>query len=187
MSLSDEQLLRHFRDKTRIAVPFFGNAQAELFFTDEAELLEFADAIRSFLNLTQNDRDAAAPHVFAFFQDTVDETGFESVEAGMQGLGENSPELWSFVRPTILSGQISWELGDQEQLGRYIVVEGECGWEAEHGILMSWRDGRELVKVSGYDGHATNGHAYDDLELDKRVYHSFRSKWCTRNPLLGIN
>jgi hypothetical protein len=80
---------------------------------------------------------------------------------------------------------MSWDLGDKEQLRRYIVVEGECGWEADHGILMSWRDGRELVKVSGYDGHATNGHAYDDLELDKWVYHSFRSKWCTRNPLLG--
>ena len=30
----------------------------------------------------------------------------------------------------------------------------------EHGLQMSWADGTNLVKVSEFDGHPTNGHAF---------------------------
>jgi hypothetical protein len=45
---------------------------------------------------------------------------------------------------------------------------------------MSWRDGYELVKLSPFNGHATNGHAYDDLSKDAFIYYSARAEMCTK-------
>jgi hypothetical protein len=84
------------------------------------------------------------------------------------------------VYPNVLYAQESWDVGNKDQMRKFVVLEGNCGWEVEHGILMSWRDGNELVKVSEYDGHATHGHAYDDVSKDAFVYFSNRPEMCTR-------
>jgi hypothetical protein len=99
----------------------------------------------------------------------------------MELLDLNSEEIWNFVYPTTLGAMESWDLGDPGRQRKYMVLEGECGWEKEHGILMSWRDGRELVKVSDYDGHATNGHAFDDPQKDRWIYYSLRDDMCTKS------
>jgi hypothetical protein len=181
MSLSDDELLRALHEGMKIPVPYFGGQEVELFFEDDEELLYFGDVLRSFLALTEADKRSATRHVFAYFEDFVDDAGVEWVEEGMKQLAKDSEEIWRFVYPTVLSAQESWDVEDRDRLRKYAVLEGNCGWEQEHGILMSWRDGWDLVKVSGFDGHATWGHAYNDLSKDASIYYSpWRPERCTK-------
>ena len=151
-----------------------------MFFENEEELLYFADAIRNFLALGPNARADATRHVYSYFKDFTDEVGFEWADPGMEKITKESPDIWQFVYPSVIGAQESWDVGDKHRLQKFVVLEGNCGWEQEHGILLSWRDGNELVKVSDYDGHATNGHAYADLSKDAYVYYSLRPEMCTR-------
>ncbi len=178
--ITDESLVQIWRTGQRIALPYFDGKEAELFFEDEEELLYFADVIRAFLAIDPASRAADTRHVYAYFRDFVDDVGFEWVDPGMAAISEGSEEIWRFVYPVTLGGMESWDVGNRDRLRKYVVIEGNCGWEEEHGILFSWRDGTELVKLSDYDGHATNGHAYDDLSKDSYIYHSLRPEMCTR-------
>jgi hypothetical protein len=183
MALSNGELLEALRNGAKIPVPYFGDKEVELFFEDDEELLYFADTIREFLKLTEEDRVKDTRHGYAYFKDFVDDVGFEWVEEGMERLTSETDAIWKFVYPTVLGAQESWDLGTRGQLRKFVVLEGNCGWEQEHGILMSCKDGRELVKVSDYDGHATWGHAYNDLTKDVWVYYSNRPAMCTRHGL----
>jgi len=180
MPLSDDQLLEIWREERALALPYFDGQEVKLFFENEDELLLFADSIRRFLTLGPPDRAAATPHVHAYFRDVTDEAGFGGVEEGMENLPPGSEEIWRFVYPTTLGAQESWDIGTRDRTRQFVMLEGNCGWEPEHGILFSWQDGTELVKVSDYDGHATHGHAYDDLSKDAYIYHSPRPEMCSR-------
>lgn len=182
MALSNEEIVQIWRDNSKVPLPYFDGKEVELFFEDEEELLYFADIIRRFLTLTPADRRSDTQHAYAYFKDFTDDVGFEWVDPGLKHLESNSDEIWRFVEPTTLGAMESWDVGAKAPKRQYVVLEGNCGWEIEHGILMSWRDGAEMVKLSGYDGHATNGHAYDDLSKDRYIYHSLRPEMCTINP-----
>jgi hypothetical protein len=179
MPLTNAQLVAAFKEGRPVPLPYFDGKEVELFFEDEAELLHFADAIRAFLALGPADRNAATRHAWAYFKDFTDDVGFEWVDAGMEELPENSDDIWTFVTPNTLSAMESWDVGNRDVTRQFIMLEANCGWEAEHGLSMSWRDGKDLVKLSGIDGHATNGHAYDDLSKDAFVYSSARPEMCT--------
>jgi hypothetical protein len=172
MILTNAQLVAAWKDNRRIPLPYFDGKTVELFFEDEAELLHFADAIRVFLALGPADRNTATRHAWAYFKDFTDDVGFEWVDAGMEELPENSDDIWNFVTPNTLSATESWDVGNRDVSRQFITLEANCGWEVEHGLSMSWRDGHELVKLSPFDGHATNGHAYDDLSKDAFIYYS---------------
>jgi hypothetical protein len=180
MPLGDERLLELWRGKRALALPYFDGREVELFFEDEDELLLFADSIRRFLELGPADRAGATPHVHAYFRDVTAQAGFDWVEEGMENLRPGSEDIWRFVYPTTLGAHESWDVGTRDRTRQFVVLEGNCGWEPEHGILFSWRDGAELVKVSGYDGHATHGHAYDDPSKDNYIYFSPEPEMCTR-------
>jgi hypothetical protein len=180
MSLTNTQLAAAFKEGRPIPIPHFDGKQVELFFEDEAELLRFADAIRSFLALSPTDRAAATRHAWAYFKDFTDDVGFEWVDAGMEALPQNSDDIWNFVTPNTLSATESWDVGNREATRQFFTLDANCGWEAEHGLSMSWRDGKTLVKLSAFDGHATNGHAYDDLSKDALVYYSGREEASTK-------
>jgi hypothetical protein len=179
MILTNTQLVAAWKESRPIPIPYFDGNAVDLFFEDEAQLLHFAHTIRNFLTLTPADRVTHTRHAWAYFKDFTDDVGFEWVDAGMEDLPLNSEDIWNFVTPNTLSAIESWDVGNRDETRQFIVLEGNCGWEAEHGISMSWRDGRELVKLSAYDGHATNGHAYDDLSKDAYVYYSTRAEMCT--------
>jgi len=182
MSLSNDELVRFWRKNAPLPLPYFDDRQVELFFEDEEELLHFADAIRNFLTLGPADRIADTMHLHAYYRDFTEDVGFDWVDPEMRHLAPGSPDIWHFVSPTSLGAMDSWDVGAKDRSKPYVVLEANCGWEVEHGLLMSWREGVELVKVSGYDGHATNGHAYSDLSKDQYIYHSQRPERCTMNP-----
>ena len=165
--------------------PILVATRSSCFFEDDEELLYFAGTIRAFFALTELDRLAATPHVFAYFKDFTDEHGFEWGDSDMKRLTGPTEDIWRFVYPTVLGAQEGWDIANRDRMRQYVVLEANCGWEREHGILMSWRDGKDLVKVSGYDGHATNAHAYGDLTKDAWIYHSLNPGKGTRNPLVA--
>ncbi len=169
MIVSDEQLVAIWRAKARIPLPFFHGQDAELYFENEDELLSFAEVLRNFLMLQPETRANATHHVLAYRADimSADENQSEVSDTVV-----DSDDIWRSVQPNVLMALESWDVGDSARKSKFVLVEGECGWEPEHGILFSWRDGTKLVRVSDYDGHATNGHAFNNLSKDACVYYS---------------
>lgn len=176
--VSDADLVRMWRDQAPLPLPYFDNQEVELFFEDEEEVLHAADSIRAFLSLGPSDRLCDTRHVLAYFRDFTADAGFEWCESGLAELASDE-EIWRHVYPTSLGMMESWDLGTEDRLRQFIVLEANCGWEQEHGLLMSWRDGAELVRVSGYDGHATHGHAYADVSKDAFVYYAQNARFST--------
>jgi hypothetical protein len=179
MTLSNSQLAAAFREGRPVQLPYFGGNEVELLFEDEVELLHSADTIRNFLALGPADRAADTRHAWAYFNDFTNDVGFEWIDEGMVTLPQGSRDIWNFVAPNSITVQESWDIRNRNATRRFLVLEGNCGWEVEHGIAMSWREGRDLVKLSPYDGHATNGHAYDDLSKDAWIYYSTNPALCT--------
>ena len=180
MTQTNTQLVAAWKEGKAVPLPYFDNKEVELFFDDEEEVMHFAGAIQNFLALTQIDRATATRHLWAYFKDHTDDVGFEGVEAGLENLPKGSERIWQFVTPITITAVEAWDVGNRDTLRKFVILEANCGWEMEHGLSMSWRDGSELVKVSGYDGHATNGHAYDDLSKDAFVYYASNPEMCTK-------
>lgn len=177
--MTDDQLVARWRGGEPIALPFFDGAAAELFFEDEEEVRRAGDAFRRFLSLGTAERDSASRHLHASFGEAVMDAGWDWIDPAMRAVAPESAEIWRFVRPTTIGAMRSWDVGDRDRERLFVVVEANCGWEEEHGLLLSWRDGADLVRVSDYDGHATNGHAHDDLSKDAFVHCSRRADLCT--------
>jgi hypothetical protein len=57
----------------------------------------------------------------------------------------------------------------------YASLECNCDWEEEHGLLIVFKEGREVSKIGPYDGHLTHSDAYGDPALEDVVYRSLRS------------
>lgn len=47
----------------------------------------------------------------------------------------------------------------------FVALENECGWEPEHGLMIVLKNGCVVTKVSPYDGHLTNRHAFGDERI----------------------
>ena len=153
-------------------VPFFSNHEATLELEDIEEFTEanVAETIEAFLSLGEADRMAATRHVHAYFQDFWQEFGEEALSPGE--VPPKTPEdVWRLVVP----GDLLLTNDPHHEPGRfYMVMEAECDWEPEHGLMLVWRDGRTLTKVSPYDGHVTQENAYADPALNGVVYHSYQ-------------
>jgi hypothetical protein len=103
-------------------------------------------AVTAFLELGEADRENVTPHLYGDYL-KMEALVFPS-EGGLPEISSES-EIWSHVRFTSLSI-------DEEEGLIYISVLGECDWDREHGIQIVFRNGNELVRVSGQDGHLTD-------------------------------
>lgn len=75
--------------------------------------------------------------------------------------------VWDFVTLT------RQPVVQREQPGGpwFVALENECAWEPEHGLMLVLKEGRTVTKVSEYDGHLTNRHAFaDDSIPEDAVY-----------------
>jgi hypothetical protein len=121
------------------------------------------ECIEAFCSLSPSDLTAASDHVFAFYRDVAEQV------AGEPGFPEISEpaDVWHFVsftaEPIVQRDGANW----------FVVLENECAWEPEHGLMIVLKDGRHVTKVSEYDGHVTNRHAFgDDSIPEDAVYWS---------------
>ena len=154
-----------------IAVPFF-DGQTAAFEGSDLDPDAVLSAMRAFLALGAADRDKAAPHVFAYCREVLEEIG----EHELDGPPPVTPDdVWRLVQPRGIDIV-------EEDGSVFVMVECDCDWEPEHGLLMVWREGRVIEKVGGYDGHATNVHAYDDESLAHVVYAGADPRFTTVKP-----
>jgi hypothetical protein len=156
-----------------VYIPYFdGDVEVvELEATGEVSASNVAgsSALNAFLALTPTDRVSDTRHVYAYYQD-IEKMAAEVDGFDLEMTAPNTPEaIWAHVVPT----EIYLEAGRRGDPHFYVVASCECDWEIEHGLMMVWRDGTTLCKVSPYDGHITNANALNDASLRDVVYPGF--------------
>ena len=122
---------------------------------------DFEDAVASFLALAPADRALATPHVYSNYRQFVDMVGEEEFDFSI----EEPEDVWKHVRVS----RIYVERRHRRDRCIYIQVSAECDWEVEHGLLLVFREGTTLSRVSAQDGHLTHTDAYDLPEEQDRI------------------
>lgn len=133
-------------------------------YEDEPNPEDFHAAIQAFLMLGPEALAAAAPHVFAYYQDMNANWAPSSAEY----VRIASPgEVWDRVQFGDEAYVCRRKRGDR---GVYVALTCGCDWEPEHGLQLVFRDGRTLSRVGSADGHLTNADAYGDASLEQVIY-----------------
>lgn len=107
-------------------------------------------------------REIAKGHLFAYYQDIYQVIGYEYLE-DMPTL-EDGNDIYKYINISKLSISVS-----QLTNKIFAVYSGGCKWEPEHGITISFENGKDLAMVSDY-GPVCNSDAYADIEKDKFIY-----------------
>lgn len=153
--------------------PYFN---AELRLAEDVAFDERASsALDAFLALTAKDRLEDTRHVYAYYRD-IEQMYAKEIGRRLEMVEPEVPEaIWANITPT----ELSFEVGRQGDPHTYVVAECECDWEVEHGLMLVWRDGITLCKVSDYDGHITNANAFGDASMKDVVYAGFDTNFRT--------
>ncbi len=155
-------------------IPFFGNQQLTITFTDfdpeaDTTFMEEADvALTNFLSLTNDDRKLISKHAYdncMQFLDTVDRD--EADNSFRQIVDEN--EIWNFIQPT----EIFLARRYRRDKDIYLSIDCECDWEREHGLQLVFRQGKKLTRISSIDGHLTEADAYDSPDEKDALLSNF--------------
>lgn len=125
-----------------------------------------APALAAFARLTPADRLADSLHVFNYYRDFHQDVGGEEWLDEEMGVPATPEDIWQHVTP----GTVFVKLDERHPDHVYVVMEAQCAWEGEHGLMMVWEDGARLTKVGGYDGHVTNETAYARPDYEGIVY-----------------
>lgn len=118
-------------------------------------------SIETFCALDQSTLDEVSEPVFDYYTDMAaefdDEPDFPEIV--------DAEDVWDHVELT------SEPLLRHDGAAWYVVLENECDWEPEHGLMIVLRDGHKVVKVGPYDDHLTNRQAFgDDSIPDDAIY-----------------
>jgi len=151
-----------------INVPYFDGAAITL----NTEVDGIAHVLDAFLTLDSTHRLTDSRHVFAYYQDY--RSGADWLDAIM-AVPDHAQDIWKHVTP----GPVYLEQGRRDDTSWYVVMEAECDWDVEHGLMMVWRNGTTLCKVGGYDSHLTNVNAFGDPALQNVVYAAVERQFVT--------
>lgn len=95
-----------------------------------------------FLSLPKGHSDLIKPHLWQFYLDARQAWGSEEIPK------IDSPDnVWQHLG-FATARPYEWTKEDM-----YLVIEGGCDWEPEHGLLLSLQNGTRWARVSDYDGH----------------------------------
>jgi hypothetical protein len=159
--------------ETKVAVGFFDGAEVLM---DEPETAATAAALTAFLGLTAAERALASRHVHAYYLDFHEATGGEDWLDAAMGVPAAPKVIWDHVQPRHIFTQHDRSSPAKEA---YVVVECDCDWEEEHGLMLCFRNGQTVAKCGGYDGHVTNRNARADDRLSGVVYHATNPDFTT--------
>lgn len=147
MALAEHDLdLLMAGEEATIGLPVFGGAPVR-FETSlpPADRPVVERVLRTFLALGPDERARITPHLWAY-RGKVEGSAWSEPFAGPE-------EIWEQIR--ICWGGVERQEYDPHA-GVYLYLMGDCSWEEEHGLALSWRDGDVLARVSPVDGHYTN-------------------------------
>ncbi|UXN72265.1 hypothetical protein N8D56_12770 [Devosia sp. A8/3-2] len=157
--------------------PYFDNTEVKTIEDVDMSERGAAAALAAFRSLSPADRIADSRHVFAYYKDYHEAVGGEDWLDEQMGIPETPADIWKFVRP---GSEIDVRKGRNGDDNWYVIMEANCGWEEEHGLMLVWRNGSALTKVGGYDGHVTNVNSYADDSLEDVVYAASNPEYTTR-------
>ena len=178
--MTDADLLKLIQDGGKLEVPYFAGQLVGLDNLDEIAPEVVLPALKAFLSLSQDDAKTDARHLYAYYQSICMAVGEDDVHEEMSGIPSGPEEIWKYARPSLLFFNQLENPKYADPLTVFVVLEGRVEWEPEHGLQMSWENGRELVKAGSFDGHPTNGHAYADPSKDAFVHWSSDPEFATR-------
>ena len=158
-----------------IRIPYFDDAEIELIEPGVLDDAEADAALKRFLALTPANRLADSRHVHAYYRDYHQAVGGEDWFDPQMGVPATAAEIWKHVSPNCL-----FLSKDRRSGCWHVVVEANCAWEEELGLMLVWRDGTTLTKAGGYDGHVTNVNAHADETMNDVVYSASDPQFTTR-------
>lgn len=128
---------------------------------DDIDPPEIDSVMTHILSLGEEERAVLQGHLFTNYMSTVDAVGLE--DAGCDIASEI--DVWKHL-------DLSELLIMRRQYGNkkiYAQFAGSCDWEEEHGLTVSYLEGRILARVSQHDGHLTYCDAYAVPESDDKI------------------
>ncbi|WP_298972652.1 hypothetical protein [uncultured Roseobacter sp.] len=137
----------------KIDLPLFDSASVALLSDVSAMPSAGGDALHRLKQLTSADRLSITPHVYAYYVDMRTHADTSWVDEAMPRPAQPH-DIWQHVRPlsiSIKSRPAKSDAAAEAEPVFYVLLEANCDWEDEHGLLLSWKNGRELVKVGDYD------------------------------------
>ncbi len=156
----DTRLDDHWSSKP-ISVKMFGGAMLPVsYYEYDPEkspdtLPEYETALRNFLSLDLEAKALATPYVHKRCRDDIaaaDWDGRDQLEATTR-----VPDaVWNHVRPKDVF--VTRRMYDENE-DLYVGVQCDCDWDMEHGVLLVYRKGKQLTRVSANDGHVTDADA----------------------------
>lgn len=171
--LKQDRQFPEFWESDEVAVPFFNKAKLRITFDVNSELdpsflTEADDALAHFLRLTSKDRDLVSGLVYKNCTDVLEMAEFDGDEQLLNGV-TNETDIWKLVRARFIYVRRR-PYNDQDV---YVQVACECDWEEEHGLLLVFRQGKKLTRVSEQDGHLTEADAYGKSDEEDELLAAF--------------
>jgi hypothetical protein len=174
-SLRQDEQLDDWWVSEGVAVPFFGGKVLPVIFMgyrpgEDAAFIEDADrTLRNFLKLSQTNRQNVSEHVHRNCTDFLDAVELDEADERLREI-TRPEEIWAFVHPQT----VYVKRRHRRDREIYLTVACECDWEEEHGLQLVFRQGRQLTRVSGQDGHLTHADAYNVPDSEDALLSSFK-------------
>jgi hypothetical protein len=162
-----------------IAVPYFDGLELPFVLrgvAGDAIPSDFESALSAFFRLGPAERKQAGHHVFQLYRKFVDAVAADEFDFSIP----TASAVWDFVTPTEI--HISRRHRRDELV--YVEILAECRWEVEHGLVVIYRNGSTLSRVSEQDGHLTTSDAFDFQRREMRQ--SMRANECARTLFAGF-
>jgi hypothetical protein len=149
-------------ERTDFPIPMFGGIDVAVsVYPEPAQTPEsvigddIVAAAQAMLELGPEALNAITPHAWLNYREFKDAVGEDCPTI------DRSENIWKYVQPLGLS----FDRRDEDGLV-YVSFECNCDWEIEHGLQLVLQRGIRWVKVGAFDGHLTDGDAYDKDLLD---------------------
>jgi hypothetical protein len=171
--LTQDKTIEEWWVSQPIAVPYFANAALQIVYekneaTDNSLLQDADAAITNFLHLRAEDKWAITDLVYKNCFDFLNETGYDEADEPLRQI-KNKNEIWNFVYPN----KIYVKRRHRRDKDIYVTIDCECAWEQEHGLSLVYRQGKQLARISAFDGHLTEADAYDKPDSEDELLSKF--------------
>lgn len=149
-----------------VSVPYFGGLALPFVLRgveDDSAPADFESALSAFFRLGAVEREQAGRYVFQLYRQFVEAVGEDEFDFTIA----SASAVWDFVTPT----EIHVSRRHRRDQLVYVEILAECRWEIEHGLVVIYRSGSTLSRVSEQDGHLTTSDAFDlPEERDTIIY-----------------
>jgi hypothetical protein len=145
-----------------VEIPFLNSKKMSITFINyipgqDLNFIADADlALMNFMKLCRGDRNLISEFAYKKCMAYLEEAGFDAEDEVLWKI-EDRNEIWNFIYPTDI--YVSRRQYKDQDI--YISIICECDWDVEHAVQFVFRQGKQLTRLSAYDGHLTDADAFD--------------------------